>query len=141
MCLWLAVPVSTYASEARCPPKRGEVSRAMFTTKVVNREPVDQVLILDDNVKLIYFFSELRNFQGSEIVHRWEHDGKVVSRKAFNVKGPRWRVYSSLRLNSSMLGRWTVVVTTKDGCPLKASVFKYVASSPNGQGSAILKIK
>ncbi|MEJ2397607.1 MAG: DUF2914 domain-containing protein [Gammaproteobacteria bacterium] len=117
------------------------MSRAMFTTRIDNREPVDQVLILDDNVKLIYFFSELRNFQGHEIIHRWEHDGKVVSQKSFNVKGSRWRVFSSLRLDDSMLGRWTVIVTTKDGCPIKASVFQYVAAGAKGQGSAILKIK
>ena len=140
VCLWLG-SVSTYAAAASCPPKQGKVKRAMFTTQVVDREPVDQVLILEDKVNLIYFFTDLRNLQGHEIIHRWEHDGKLVSQKSFEVKGPRWRVFSSLRLDSSMLGRWTVVVTTKDGCPLKASVFRYVASGPKGPGSAILKLK
>lgn len=113
----------------------------MFTTRVDNREPVDQVLVLEDSYKKIFFFSELRNLEGHEIIHRWEHDGKVVSEKSFEVKGPRWRVYSSLRLNDTMLGRWTVIVMTKDGCPLKAGVFQYVAANSNGQGSAILQIK
>lgn len=141
LCLWFAGSFSSYAAGAKCPPKNAQVKRAMFTTRVADREPVNQVLILEDKVKLIYFYTDLRNLQGHEVIHRWEHDGKVVSQKTFEVKGPRWRVFSSMHLNSSMLGRWTVVVTTKDGCPLKASVFQYVATDPKGQGSAILKIK
>lgn len=129
------------AAEGDCPVKRGQVSRAMFTTRIENREPVDHVLILDDKYKKVFFFTELRNFEGHQIIHRWEHNGRVISQIAFNIKGPRWRVYSSLNLDDGMLGRWTAIVTTKDGCPLKATVFQYVATKPNGQGSAILKLK
>lgn len=133
--------VQAQAAGGECPPKRGQVSRAMFTTQIINREPVDQVLILEDKYKKIFFFTELRDLAGHEIIHRWEHNGHVISQKAFDVKGPRWRVFSSLELNDSMLGRWTAIVTTKDGCPLKAAVFQYVATNPKGQGSAILKLK
>lgn len=113
----------------------------MFTTQIVDREPVNQVLILESKYKKVYFFTDLRHFEGQDIVHRWEHDGHVVSEKVFSVKGPRWRVYSSLSLNDSMLGRWTGIVTDKQGCPLKAVVFQYVATDPNGEGSAIIDLK
>lgn len=141
MCLLVYGPVGTQAAGSECPLKRGSVSRDMFTTRVENREPVDQVLILEDKYKQVFFFSELRNLEGHKIIHRWEHNGKVYSQKAFEVKGPRWRVFSSLRLNDKMLGRWTVIVMTEDGCPLKAAVFQYAATNPNGKGSAILELK
>lgn len=136
----LGVNVSQ-AANSTCQIQQGQVSRAMFTTQIENREPVNQVLILEDKYKTVYFFSDLRNLEGQDIVHRWEHDGHVVAEKVFSVKGPRWRVYSTQLLDASMLGRWTVVITDKDGCPLKAVVFQYVATDPNGEGSAILELK
>jgi len=140
--VWLILVASNaaFAAAAGCPPEGDTVARAMFTTQVENREPVDQVLILDDTHKEIYFFTDLRNLQGHEIVHRWEHDGKVVFQRSFSVKGPRWRVYSKQQLSDDMLGRWTVIVTDKGGCALKAVVFQYVRAKPDGDGSAIIKV-
>lgn len=129
------------AANSNCQALDGQVTRAMFTTQIENREPVNQVLILEDKYKTVYFFSDLRNLEGQDIVHRWEHEGHVVAEKVFSVKGPRWRVYSTQQLDDSMLGHWTVVITNKDGCPLKAVVFQYVKSDPNGEGSAILDLK
>lgn len=122
------------AAEPVCGPPKGEIPRAVFTTEVKDREPVNQVLILNTTSTKVYFFTELRHFQGQEITHRWEHNGKVVSQKNFSVKGPRWRVYSAIDLDKSMTGRWTVVVTNQKGCPIKASVFEYVeAGTGNGK--------
>jgi hypothetical protein len=129
------------AADSNCHDLEGQVTRAMFTTQIENREPVNQVLILEDKYKSVYFFSDLLNLEGQDIIHRWEHDGHVVAEKVFSVKGPRWRVYSTQQLDASMLGRWTVVVTDRDGCPLKAVVFQYVATDPNGEGSAIIELK
>lgn len=113
----------------------------MFTTQIRDREPIDRVLILDSNYNKIYFFTELHHFEGQEIMLRWEHNGQVVSQKVFSVKGPRWRVYSSLNLDGSMTGRWTGLVTDKQGCPLKAVIFQYVAAASNGEGAAIIDLK
>lgn len=129
------------AANSDCRIQEGTVSRAMFTTQIEDREPVNRVLILETKYKQVYFFSDLRHLEGQDITHRWEHEGHVVAEKVFSVKGPRWRVYSTQQLDSSMLGRWTVVVTDKNGCPLKAVVFQYVATNPNGEGSAIIELK
>lgn len=136
----LGVNVSQ-AANSDCRAQEGTVPRAMFTTQIEDREPVNQVLILENKYKQVYFFSDLRHLEGQDITHRWEHEGHVVAEKVFSVKGPRWRVYSTQQLDSSMLGRWTVVITDKDGCPLKAVVFQYVATNPNGEGSAIIQLK
>lgn len=137
----LGVNICQAAAKSDCQPQQGQVSRAIFTTQIVDREPVNRVLILEAKYKQVYFFTDLRHFEGQDVIHRWEHDGHVVAKKVFSVKGPRWRVYSTQQLDASMVGRWTVVVTDKDGCPLKAEVFQYVATDPSGEGSAIINLK
>ncbi len=107
-------------------PAGGRVARAMFTTEVVDREPVNRVLALANDVRRIYFFTELRGMQGQTVYHRWEYNGEVVATVKFEVKGPRWRVYSARDLDPLALGRWTVVVTDEKGWPLKAAIFEYV---------------
>ena len=108
------------------PPGGGRVVRAMFTTEVVDREPVNRVLALANDVRRIYFFTELRGMQGQTVYHRWEYNGEVVATMKFEVKGPRWRVFSVRDLDPLALGRWTVVVTDEKGWPLKAAIFEYV---------------
>jgi hypothetical protein len=102
------------------------VARAQFTTDVVNREPVDQLVTVDGSYDSIYYFTDLRNLQGRTVTHRWEHNGWVASEVPFNVGGPRWRVYSRKSLKPNMPGKWTVVVVDESGWPLHASIFEYL---------------
>jgi hypothetical protein len=101
------------------------VARAQFTTAVVNREPVDQVVRLDEQANRIFFFTDLRNLQGRTITHRWEFEGEVHSEVDFEVDGPRWRVYSAKSLNPGELGKWTVFVIDESGWPLHATIFEH----------------
>jgi hypothetical protein len=100
------------------------VARAMFTTAVVNREPVDQVVSLDENATEVSFFTDLRNLQGRTVIHRWEFEGEVISEVNIQVKGPRWRAYSIKSLNPGEEGKWTVFVIDESGWPLHASIFQ-----------------
>lgn len=99
------------------------VARAIFTTGVVNREPVDQVVSLDPEQQSIYFFTDLRNLQGRIVKHRWEFEGQFMGEIEFRVGGPRWRVYSKKTLNPGVSGKWTVLVLDESGWPLHASMF------------------
>jgi hypothetical protein len=99
------------------------VARALFTTGIVDREPVDQVVSVDENQDSIYFFTDLRNLQGRTITHRWEFEGQFMGEVKFEVGGPRWRVYSKKTLNPGMTGKWTVMVLDQSGWPLHASIF------------------
>ena len=119
--------------------KRANVSRAIFSTAIEDREPVNQVLILANTTNTVYFFTDLRHLENQNVIHRWEYEGKVVTSKTFKVGGPRWRVYSKKFIPSENVGTWTVVVTTEDGLPLKASMFKYVDG--DNSRNAILPIK
>jgi hypothetical protein len=107
------------------PVADAEVSRAQFTSEIVAREPVDRVVTLHPSDRQIYYFTELRNLQGRRVFHRWEYEGRKVSEVAFEVAGPRWRVYSKKELEPAMTGKWTVWVVDQSGWPLHASMFEY----------------
>ncbi|MCG7900112.1 MAG: DUF2914 domain-containing protein [Candidatus Thiodiazotropha lotti] len=100
------------------------VARAVFTTAVIDREPVDQVVSLDENATEVSFFTDLRNLQGRTVVHRWEFEGEVISEVNIQVGGPRWRAYSIKSLNPGEEGKWTVFVIDESGWPLHASIFQ-----------------
>ncbi|NOY63467.1 MAG: DUF2914 domain-containing protein [Gammaproteobacteria bacterium] len=116
--------VSTVAAEPTT--QEGYVARALFTSAVENREPVDEIAVLGNDVEQIYFFTDLRFLDGQTIHHRWEYDGAVIADISFSVEGPRWRIHSSKRLDPRMLGKWTAYVVDESGVPLKASIFQYV---------------
>lgn len=101
------------------------VARAQFTTEIVDREPVDEIVRLDTDATRVFFFTDLRNMQDQTVTHRWEFEGEVVSEVEFKVGGPRWRVYSAKSLNPGQSGKWTVFVLDESGWPLHASIFMY----------------
>ncbi len=111
----------------------GNIARAQFTTRIEDREPVDQVLVLNNNVTNLYFFTDVRNMEGRTITHIWEYNGQVIAKKQFSIKGPRWRVFSQKELDPSMTGKWTVIVKDDRGWPLTISIFRYVDSEAGEQ--------
>lgn len=112
--------------------QQAEVASAVFTTAIDNRSPVDQVLLLTNNVDKVFFHTDLHYFENQKIIHRWEYNGDVVLSRTFEVKGPRWPVYSTKNLSPDQLGTWRVVVTNEEGWPLRATIFKYVDSKTGG---------
>ena len=100
-------------------PTTGSVSRAMFTSNVVNHEPVDTLTSVSKASGKIYYFTELSNMKGQKITHRWEYNGKVMAKVEFTVGSPRWRVYSIKSITPKQTGNWTVVVTDSNGNTLK----------------------
>jgi hypothetical protein len=99
------------------------VARALFTTEVIEREPVDQVVSVGPERDRIFFFTDLRNLQGRTVKHRWEFEGQFMGEIEFKVGGPRWRVYSKKTLKPGASGKWTVLVLDQSGWPLHASIF------------------
>lgn len=104
----------------------GSVKRAIFTTAIKEREPVDQVLSLSNRHDIVYFFSELQNFQGKVILHKWYYENELVFSERFDVKGPRWRVFSKVKIEPQQIGKWKVVIYGPNNWPVKASVFNVV---------------
>ena len=134
--------LSAAASQAeQTQTGKQRVARGIFSTNIVDREPVDQVLILSNAVDQIYFFTDLRHYQGQTITHRWEYEGELVTEKSFEVGGPRWRVYSQNDLNPAMTGTWTVVVSDGRGWPIYAAIFQYVEKVSGNQKGIILPLE
>lgn len=94
-----------------------EVARHQFTTAIENREPVD-ALTDAMNVSPIFYFTELKELQDTVVVHRWSFNDTVMAEVTFNVGGPRWRVYSSKRLQPEWDGQWKVEVVDQAGTVL-----------------------
>lgn len=104
----------------------GEVSRAVFTTGIDNREPELTVDSFDSNTDTsISFFTELHGLAGHNITHQWTHDDKVMFEKTFEVKGERWRVWTSKTLIPDWTGSWTVNVLDDDRSVLTSKSFEY----------------
>ncbi len=104
----------------------GEVSRAIFTIGVDNREPVIIVDSIDSTAYTsISFFTELNDLSGRNVTHQWTYNDKVMFEKTFEVIGSRWRVWTSKTLIPSWTGTWTVNVLDEDRSVLASNSFEY----------------
>ncbi|MFN2309247.1 MAG: DUF2914 domain-containing protein [Gammaproteobacteria bacterium] len=103
----------------------GWVERALFTSAVVDREPVDAVVMVESGPAVVSFFTELRQLSGRTVTHRWEYAGEVVAEVPFEVGGPRWRVHSQKQLWPEQAGRWSVIVVDESGWILHAEMLEY----------------
>ena len=104
---------------------RAHIARAMVTSGVVDREPVDQIHSLMNDNSMVFFFTELMGMQGQTVTHRWAFNGQVMGEVPFEVGGPRWRVWSTKNLESIWVGTWTVSVVDENGEVLQTQDFDY----------------
>lgn len=104
------------------------VARAMFAQSIVDREPVDQVIELRNDVSKVYFFTELRGLKDKSVTHRWEYAGEPQAAVTVNVGANRWRTWSSKNLQPNWTGIWTVSVVDEEGNVLAEENFNYVAA-------------
>ncbi|MFT2097435.1 DUF2914 domain-containing protein [Marinomonas sp. 2405UD66-6] len=107
----------------------GFVARAQFSTAVIDREPIDDignvVKVEYGEIQRVYFFTDLREMSGHQVVHRWKLDGEDQADVAFEIGGDRWRVWSSKRLMPGFDGTWSVDVVL-DGQVIDSRSFDYV---------------
>jgi len=97
------------------------VSRALLTTGVKQREPVDNVCIPERNK--ITFFTEINNYANHRVTHRWKYNNKTLFELSFNVRGPRWRVWTSKNIPVKWVGPWVIEVVDEDGNILTQKLF------------------
>lgn len=104
----------------------GEVTRAIFTIGIDNREPLTQVESIRSNLYTeISFFTELTNLGGHTVTHQWIYSDKIMFEKSFEVNGDRWRVWTSKQFLPEWSGSWTVNVLDTDRSVLKSKSFEY----------------
>jgi hypothetical protein len=104
----------------------GEISRALFTNGIDNREPMAIIDSIDSSTSnSISFFSEVTNMSGQKITHQWMHNDKIMFEKTFEVKSARWRVWTSKTLIPGWTGTWTVNVLDNERAILTSKSFEY----------------
>ncbi|MCI0504823.1 MAG: DUF2914 domain-containing protein [Gammaproteobacteria bacterium] len=127
-------PAEPEQAQQEAPKTGGEdkrqIARAQFTTGIADREPTDDIVMLPSNNDKIFFFTELVNFNGQTIKHRWEYEGKVMAEVEFKVESSRWRVHSSKNIQPEWKGIWNVIVLDENNNPLKVTSFEVVEPSP-----------
>jgi hypothetical protein len=107
----------------------GTVRRANFTSGIDEHEPVDNLLSLSNTETAVYFFTELRGFDGHKVTHRWTYDNELLAEVQFNVAGQRWRVWSKKTLLPFWIGEIQVSVLDEDGRVLATEVLEYTEAS------------
>lgn len=108
----------------------GRVVRAIFTTAIVDREPIDTLETFSADTSRFFFFTDLRGLDGEIVTHRWEYNGQLMAEITFRVgSGTRWRVYSSKNLLPEWTGAWKVVVNNENGETLHTGTFEYVVAT------------
>jgi len=112
------------AAPAEAEQKSEHVLRALLTTGIENREPVDEIVSLDKNRERIYFFTELTGLKGKIIKHRWEFQDKIMGVVNFNVGSDHWRCYSSKNLSPEWTGIWTVTIVDEKDNVLTQTYFE-----------------
>tara|TARA_B110000967_G_scaffold208646_1_gene261558 strand:- start:1552 stop:1947 length:396 start_codon:yes stop_codon:yes gene_type:complete len=122
LCLSVILSNSIYAND--WPHKN--ISQAEFATEIIDREPYNIVEELDNTFGKIYFFTNIRNLQGSSIKHRWSYNNKVMANVIFDIKGPRWRVWSSKNFWHTWTGKWLVEVLNDNNDVLYKKEFNYI---------------
>ena len=117
------------AEKMTAPAVAGSVARSAFSTDIVDREPVDNISSLDTNTDKVYYFTELKDFQGQTVTHRWEYNGQNMAEVKFNVGGARWRVHSSKNLVPEWVGTWKVSVVGANGEVVNTDTLQYTAAA------------
>lgn len=123
--LVLAPAFAQDAAQSPAPTTSDKVTRAVFTSGVSNREPADQITSLKNDVNQVYFYTELTGLEGQSVAHKWEYNGEVKAAISFDVKAPRWRVWSSKTFDPSWTGEWTVSVVDASGVTLTQAKLMY----------------
>jgi hypothetical protein len=95
-----------------------QVERSQLTSSIENREPIDNlegvVQGQMDEMKRVYFFTQIAGLANQQIIHRWLYQGEEKAAVILNIGGDSWRTYSSKSVPSYWQGKWQVQVWKGD---------------------------
>ena len=80
----------------KCDGVETQIHRAVFTTKVENREPVDDLDTLPESPEQIYLFTDVRKGKDTRVSHVWYSGGQRIAFANLNIGSSRWRTWSRL---------------------------------------------
>ena len=112
------------------PVSNGRVVKALITTGLVDREPIDKVtkpITINDTEEIhLYFFTKIMRMIGETLYHQWLWNDQLVYEKPIEVKARRWRATTSKLIPYSKPGQWTARILNSDRDILKAVKFTII---------------
>ena len=85
------------------------LTQVRFTRSVIDRVP-DEPLSRVDAPGPVYYFTNVRFYKDHTITHFWYLNNQLLTKKSFDIKGNRWRVFSLHTIPKNTNGTIRVVV-------------------------------
>lgn len=99
-----------------------KIVRDVLASAVENREPVEATAPIQATVGQLFYFTEIEGGPGT-IEHVWTWEGRTMATVTLDVRTPRFRTWSSKRLQPEWTGQWRVEARTSDGNVLSFKEF------------------
>ena len=102
-----------------------EITEAVITTAVVDREPVDRVEVFPIQNGTLYCFTRVKGAEEPAFVyHLWFRDEELMSRVELPVNSPDWRTWSAKTFLRDWSGEWRVEIQDTNGFLLQTVKFQ-----------------
>ena len=106
-----------------------KVEQIAIAVAVEDRQPVGVSEVFADTVGTLYCFTEIRGMGESTTVSQvWYYGENRMAEVKLNVRGYRWRTWSTKVMQVEWTGDWRVDVVSEDGKILKSKRFRIVAT-------------
>ena len=107
-----------------------KVEQIAIAIAVEDRQPIGVSDVFADTVGALYCFTEIRGMGESTTVSQvWYYGEKRMAEVKLNVRGYRWRTWSTKVMQAEWTGDWRVDVVSEDGKILKSKRFRIVATN------------
>ena len=109
-----------------------KVERIVVGTAVEERLPVGESDTFADSVGTLFCYTEIRGTGDSTTVsHVWYHGEIRRADVKLNVRGYRWRTWSTKVIQEDWTGKWRVDIVSADGKILKSKRFRIIDTDGN----------
>ena len=106
------------------------ITRALLTSKIKNKEPVDiftsPISIIKGKAIELYYYTEIINMKDQALYHHWIWGNKSIYTKKIKIGGNRWRASTSKLIQASKAGEWTVRLLNEDNIILNEIKFEVI---------------
>ena len=99
-----------------------DVTRAVFCTSLIDREPANDMESIPYGEKTVYFFTEIANANATAVTHLWTYNDIEIARVKLNVGSDQWRTWSNKQVWHLTPGEIKVQVLDADNLILSEKI-------------------
>ena len=112
----------TEARTSRNPAQRTFAATRSATAGSSQSQPVEATAPIAANVGQLFYFTEVEGGPAT-IQHVWIWKDQTMATVSLEVKSPRYRTWSSKRIQPEWTGQWRIEARTSDGTVLSSHDF------------------